>query len=56
MAFNGTIVEAAASPRINVPLRAMSALVPGSFFASVPGAIDGRETRLGGHRAGHTKG
>lgn len=40
MAFNGTIVEAAASPRINVPLRAMSALVPGSFFASVPGAID----------------
>src|SRR5665213_3756723 len=31
MAFNGTIVEAAASPRINVPLRAMSALVPGSF-------------------------
>jgi DNA-binding FadR family transcriptional regulator len=40
MAFNGIIVEAAASPRINVPLRAMSALVPGSFFASVPGAID----------------
>jgi DNA-binding FadR family transcriptional regulator len=33
-------MEAAASPRINVPLRAMSALVPGSFFASVPGAIE----------------
>jgi DNA-binding GntR family transcriptional regulator len=40
IAFNGAVVEAAASPRINVPLRAMSALVPGSFFASVPGAID----------------
>jgi DNA-binding GntR family transcriptional regulator len=40
MTFNGTIVDAAASPRINVPLRAMSALVPGSFFASVPGAIE----------------
>jgi DNA-binding GntR family transcriptional regulator len=40
MAFNGAVVEAAASPRINVPLRAMSALVPGSFFASVPGAVD----------------
>jgi DNA-binding GntR family transcriptional regulator len=40
MAFNGAVVDAAASPRINVPLRAMSALVPGSFFASVPGAIE----------------
>jgi DNA-binding GntR family transcriptional regulator len=40
IAFHGAVVEAAASPRINVPLRAMSALVPGSFFASVPGAVD----------------
>lgn len=40
IAFNGAIVDAAASPRINVPIRAMSALVPGSFFASVPGAIE----------------
>jgi DNA-binding GntR family transcriptional regulator len=40
IAFHGAVVEAAASPRINVPLRAMSALVPGSFFASVPGAIE----------------
>jgi DNA-binding GntR family transcriptional regulator len=40
IAFHGAVMDAAASPRINVPLRAMSALVPGSFFASVPGAID----------------
>ena len=40
IAFHGSIVEAAASPRINVALRAMSALVPGDFFASVPAAID----------------
>jgi DNA-binding GntR family transcriptional regulator len=39
IAFHGAIVEAAASPRMNVPIRAMSALVPGSFFASVPGAV-----------------
>jgi DNA-binding GntR family transcriptional regulator len=40
IAFHGAIVEVAASPRINVALRAMSALVPGNFFASVPGAVD----------------
>lgn len=40
IAFHDTIFEVAASRRINVALRAMSALVPGNFFASVPGAVD----------------
>jgi DNA-binding GntR family transcriptional regulator len=40
IAFHGTIVRAAASPRINVVLRAMSSLVPGDFFALVPAAVD----------------
>jgi len=40
IAFHGTIVKAAASPRINVALRAMSSLVPGNFFALVPAAVD----------------
>jgi len=40
IAFHGSIVEVAASPRINVALRAMSALVPGNFFAEVPGAAE----------------
>jgi DNA-binding GntR family transcriptional regulator len=40
IAFHGTIVRAAASPRINVALRAMSSLVPGNFFALVPAAVD----------------
>jgi DNA-binding GntR family transcriptional regulator len=40
IAFHATIVDAAASPRIKVVLRAMSALIPGNFFALVPGAID----------------
>jgi DNA-binding GntR family transcriptional regulator len=38
IAFHAAIVEAAASPRINVVLRAMSALVPGDFFKLVPKA------------------
>jgi DNA-binding GntR family transcriptional regulator len=38
IAFHGAIVEAAASPRINVVLRAMSALVPGDFYKLVPKA------------------
>jgi DNA-binding GntR family transcriptional regulator len=38
--FHGSILKVAASPRINVALRAMSALVPGDFFDSVPGAVD----------------
>lgn len=40
IAFHTTIVDAAVSPRINVALRAMSALVPGNFFAEVPDAVD----------------
>ena len=38
--FHGAIVDAAASPPTKVLLRAMSALVPGPFFAYVPKAID----------------
>jgi DNA-binding GntR family transcriptional regulator len=37
--FHGDIVDAAASPRIKVVLRAMSALIPGEFFEFVPEAI-----------------
>jgi DNA-binding GntR family transcriptional regulator len=40
IAFHGAIVRAAASPRINVALRAMSSLVPGDFFEMVPSAVD----------------
>jgi DNA-binding GntR family transcriptional regulator len=40
ISFHRTIVEAAASPRIKVVLRAMSTLVPGNFFEFVPEAID----------------
>jgi DNA-binding GntR family transcriptional regulator len=40
VAFHGVVVDAAASPRVRVLLRAMSGLVPGSFFALVPGAIE----------------
>jgi DNA-binding GntR family transcriptional regulator len=40
IAFHVAIVDAAASPRIKVVLRAMSGLIPGNFFALVPGAIE----------------
>ena len=40
LAFHSTVVEAARSPRITVVLRAMSALVPGSFFVLVPRAVE----------------
>lgn len=40
VAFHGTVVEAARSPRITVVLRAMSALVPGPFFVLVPRAVE----------------
>jgi DNA-binding GntR family transcriptional regulator len=40
IAFHAAIVDAAASPRIKVVLRAMSGLIPGNFFALVPGAIE----------------
>ncbi len=40
IAFHAAIVDAAASPRIKVVLRAMSGLIPGNFFALVPGATE----------------
>ncbi|HWF14634.1 MAG TPA: GntR family transcriptional regulator [Acidimicrobiales bacterium] len=40
LAFHSAVVGAAHSPRITVVLRAMSALVPGPFFALVPRAVD----------------
>ena len=39
LAFHRTVVDAARSPRVEVTLRAISSLVPGDFFAVVPGAI-----------------
>jgi DNA-binding GntR family transcriptional regulator len=39
-AFHAAIVKAAASPRITVAMRAMSALVPGNFFECVPSAVE----------------
>ncbi|MBV8305448.1 MAG: GntR family transcriptional regulator [Acidimicrobiia bacterium] len=38
-AFQATVVDAAHSPKVKVLLRAMSALVPGDFFALVPDAM-----------------
>lgn len=38
-AFHAAIVEAARSPRVQVVLRSMSALVPGDFFVLVPDAV-----------------
>jgi DNA-binding GntR family transcriptional regulator len=40
LAFHSAIIKAAASPRITVATRAMSALVPGNFFECVPNAVD----------------
>ena len=40
IAFHSQIVKGAASPRINVALRAISALVPGNFFEEVPEAVE----------------
>lgn len=40
LAFHGAVVEAAHSPRIDVVLRALSALVPGDFYALVPEALE----------------
>ena len=37
-AFQATVVDAAQSPKVKVVLRAMSAMVPGDFFALVPEA------------------
>jgi DNA-binding GntR family transcriptional regulator len=38
--FHSTIVEMARSPRLQSVLRAMAGIVPGNFFALVPGSID----------------
>jgi DNA-binding GntR family transcriptional regulator len=38
-AFQAAVVDAAHSPKVKVLLRAMSALVPGEFYALVPDAI-----------------
>lgn len=38
--FHHTIVEMARSPRLQSVLRAMAGIVPGNFFALVPGSID----------------
>jgi DNA-binding GntR family transcriptional regulator len=38
--FHHTVVREARSPRIEVVLRAISALVPGQFFVEVPSAIE----------------
>jgi DNA-binding GntR family transcriptional regulator len=39
LAFPAAILKAAASPRVNVAMRAMGALVPGNFFELVPDAV-----------------
>jgi DNA-binding GntR family transcriptional regulator len=39
VAFHEAIVDAGASPRIRVVLRAISTLIPGNFFAIVPNSI-----------------
>jgi DNA-binding GntR family transcriptional regulator len=38
--FDRLILETASSPRLRAVLRAMVGIVPGNFFALVPGAID----------------
>jgi DNA-binding GntR family transcriptional regulator len=38
--FHDTIIDAARSPRIKVIMGAMSGLIPGNFFALVPGSIE----------------
>jgi DNA-binding GntR family transcriptional regulator len=46
IAFHAAIVRAAASPRIIVVLRGMSAMVPGDFFEMVPAAVEVEERGL----------
>ena len=40
LAFHAAVIEAAGSPRIDVVLRALSALVPGDFYELVPDAME----------------
>jgi DNA-binding GntR family transcriptional regulator len=42
--FLGLIVKAASSPRVQAVLRVLAGLVPGNFFAVVPGAIETQRT------------
>jgi DNA-binding GntR family transcriptional regulator len=42
--FLGLIVKAASSPRVQAVLRVLSGLVPGNFFAAVPGTIETQRT------------
>jgi DNA-binding GntR family transcriptional regulator len=44
--FHATIVDAAHSPRVKVVLRAMSGMIPGNFFALVPGAVESERKGL----------
>jgi DNA-binding GntR family transcriptional regulator len=39
LAFHDAVIEAARSPRIQTTMGAMSGLIPGNFFAVVPGSI-----------------
>lgn len=38
--FHALVIEAAGSPRLRVVLRAMPGMIPGNFFALVPGAVE----------------
>jgi DNA-binding GntR family transcriptional regulator len=55
VAFHEAVVDAAASPRIRVVLRAISTMVPGNFFALVPNSVpierDGLVALLAAFRA-----
>lgn len=42
--FDRVIMEAASSPRLRAVLRAMVGIVPGNFFALVPGAVEVEHT------------
>jgi DNA-binding GntR family transcriptional regulator len=44
LAFHATVVKAACSPRIDVAVRALSALVPGDFYELVPNAMSRQRT------------
>jgi DNA-binding GntR family transcriptional regulator len=47
LAFHDAIIDAARSPRIRTILGAMSGLIPGNFFAVVPGSIEVERVGLG---------
>ena len=47
LAFHAALTEAAGSPRIEVVLRALSALVPGDFYELVPDAMSLQRSGFG---------